>query len=208
MVKVKICGLINPEDALAAADAGADILGFIFAFSQRRADPDIVKNIVAQVPAHVKISALFVDEAEDVVAETVRMVGRVDMLQFHGDETLGYCNMFFGKEIIKVIRVKDAESIEAIKSYGGVNYILLDSYSELYRGGTGQRFDWDLAVKAKEYNMPIILSGGLTPDNVKEAVEKVRPFAVDVSSGVESIIGKKDHGKLRSFIERAKSVNI
>ncbi len=204
MVKVKICGITNLEDALYAQEAGADFLGFIFAESPRRIEPEKAKEIIGRLSEGVKIAALFANERKEVVYDIVGALSRVDFLQFHGDETPEYCGHFCGKKIIKAFRVKNEESINRIQNFNNVNFVLLDSYSEKAYGGTGKGFSLDLALKAKEFNIPIFLSGGLNPDNVKDAIEKVMPFCVDVSSGVEKSPGKKDHALVRRFINNVK----
>lgn len=206
MAKVKICGLTNLDDALIAQDAGADFLGFIFAESPRRIEADGAGRIIARLSDGIKVSALFVNEEKEKVDSTIQVMGRVDILQFHGDETPQYCSQFKGREIIKAFRIKDEASLERIKDYRALDYLLLDSFSKDRYGGTGQGFDWNLALKVKSYNVPIFLAGGLNPDNVGEAIIKVRPFAVDVTSGVEKEPGKKDAGPLRRFIAIAKSI--
>jgi len=204
MVKVKICGITNLEDAIYAQEAGADFLGFVFAKSPRRIEPEKAKEIIGRISERVNIVALFVNERKDIVHDIGCKLGRVDFLQFHGDETPEYCGHFSGKKIIKAFRVKDKESINRIENFSSVDYALLDGYSEKTYGGTGKGFDLDLALKAKEFDVPIFLSGGLNPDNVKQAAEKVMPYCVDVSSGVEIRPGKKDHALVRRFINNVK----
>lgn len=202
MVRVKICGITNIEDALLAVELGADALGFIFAESPRRVSSEGVASIVSQLPPFVSKVGVFVDEEKEEVAEIADVCG-LDTLQFHGVEPPDYCTRFREK-VIKSLRVKNADSIEVLPSYS-VDAFLLDTHVEGVPGGTGVTFDWNLAVQAKKYGR-IILSGGLNPQNVAEAIERVRPYAVDVSSGVEMRTGKKDPEKLRTFIEKAQSV--
>lgn len=206
MVKVKICGITNLEDALAAQEAGADILGFIFADSPRRTETQTAREIIKRVSKDIKISALFVNEKRKAVDRVVSELGRVDFIQFHGEETPAYCKKFTTKKIIKAIRIKDERSLEKITEYKGIDFILLDTFKEAQHGGTGQTFNWEIALKAKTYHTPLFLSGGLSPENVKEAILKVKPFAVDVSSGVEKTPGKKDPELVKRFIAVAKSV--
>jgi phosphoribosylanthranilate isomerase len=198
MTRVKICGITNLEDALVAQKAGADFLGFIFAESPRRVSVKTANIIIKKISPKVKIVALFVNETEENVKGAIAKLKRVDILQFHGDETPEYCSRFKGRKVIKAIRVKNKSSLKAIKEYKGVDYILLDTYSKTTYGGTGKTFNWELAKEAKRYGIPIFLSGGLNPDNVKEAIKKVKPFAVDVSSGVEISPGKKDPKLIRN----------
>lgn len=205
MVKVKICGITNIDDAQAAVEAGADILGFVFYNkSPRCIRPDRAKEIIAQLPDEVEKVALFVNEEPAVIKNILREIEEIDILQFHGDETPQFCNDF-NKMVIKAIRVRDEQSLKFLEHYK-VNFFMLDAFKDDTYGGTGLSFDWKLASEAKKYNTPIMLSGGLNPDNVKEAVEQVRPFAVDVSSGVEFSPGRKDPEKIKKFIVQAKSV--
>lgn len=206
MVKVKICGITNLEDALVAQEAGADILGFIFADSPRRTETGTAREIIKRVSKDIKISALFVNEKREAVDRVVSGLGRVDFIQFHGEETPAYCKKFTTKKIIKAIRIKDERSLKKITEYKGIDFILLDTFKEAQYGGTGQTFNWEIAIKAKTYHIPLFLSGGLNPENVKEAILKVRPFAVDVSSGVEKTPGKKDPELVKRFIAAAKAV--
>lgn len=206
MVKVKICGITNLEDALAAQEAGADILGFIFADSPRRIEAETARDIIKKVSKDLKISALFVNEKREAVDRVVNELERVDFIQFHGEETRDYCKQFAGRKIIKAIRIKDERSLKKIAEYKGIDFILLDTFKKTQYGGTGQTFNWEIAIKAKRYDIAFFLSGGLNPNNVKEAVLKVRPFAVDVSSGVEKTPGKKDSELVKRFIAIAKSV--
>jgi len=205
MVKIKVCGITNLDDAIYAQEAGADFLGFVFAESPRRIEPEKAKEIICRISEKVGIVALFVNEVKDTVHDIADKLGRVDFFQFHGDESPEYCGQFYGKKIIKAFRVKDEESINRIRDYGSVDYALLDGYSEKAYGGTGKGFDLDLALKAKAFDIPIFLSGGLNPDNVKQAAEKVMPYCVDVSSGVEISPGKKDHALVKRFINTAKA---
>jgi phosphoribosylanthranilate isomerase len=201
-VRVKICGLTNVDDAMAAAEAGADALGFVLYKESPRCIPsDQVQEVVRSLPPFVTTVGLFVNQPTQWVRVIADRCG-VDALQFQGDETPAYCEGF-AQRAIKAIRVKDRASLDIMASFR-VRAFVLDAYREGEYGGTGQTFDWDLAVAAKAHGR-IILAGGLTPDNVAEAIRRVRPFAVDVSSGVEgSTKGVKDHGKIRAFIQAAK----
>lgn len=201
-VRVKICGLTNVDDAMTAVEAGADALGFVlYKESARCIASDLARDIVRSVPPFVSTVGLFVNQPTQWVRVIAERCG-VDALQFQGDETPAYCDGF-AQRAIKAIRVKDRASLDIMEGYR-VRAFVLDAYREGEYGGTGQTFDWDLAVAAKAHGR-IILAGGLTPDNVAEAIRRVRPFAVDVSSGVEgSTRGVKDHGKIRAFIQAAK----
>ena len=206
-VKVKICGITNLEDALCAQESGADFLGFVFAQSPRRVAPEKAGQIIKNISQQIKVAALFVNEKKDVVDSVIATIGRVDLLQFHGEETPQYCGYFTGNKIIKAFRIKGEESISQIQGFTNADFVLLDGYSEKVYGGTGRGFDLELALKVKKYDIPLFLSGGLNPDNVKDAIDKVKPFCVDVSSGVEKSPGKKDHALIKLFIENAKPVS-
>jgi len=201
--RVKICGITRAEDALMAVEAGADALGFIFyPKSPRYITPEEARLIKTKLPPFVATVGVFVDEDPGRVMKIASEAG-LGAVQLHGHETPAYCaNM--GINVIKALRVRDEGDIRAMAGYE-VSAFLLDTYKEGQMGGTGEVFDWDLALKAvKCGKTPIILSGGLTPDNVARAVEKVRPYAVDVSSGVEVQPGVKDRDKVRDFIENVK----
>lgn len=203
--RVKICGITSAADALAAVDAGADALGFMFyPASKRYVVPDVVAAFVSDLPPFVIKVGVFVDALEEDVRRIARACG-LDALQFHGAETPAYCQQFGPTPVIKAFRMADQGSLTALPSFA-VSAWLLDSHVAGELGGTGERFNWDLAVQARSLGRPIILAGGLTPENVAEAVRQVTPYAVDVSSGVESGPGRKDPAKLRAFIAAAKSV--
>jgi len=203
MIRVKICGITHLEDAHAAVEYGADAVGFVlYRQSPRFIEPSQVQNIISKLPPYVTAIGLFVDEEVSVIQKTVESCG-LDMVQFQGNESPEICNPF-QQRAIKAIHVKNEESLFHLSQFH-VRAFLLDTFLEGEYGGTGKQFDWDLAVKAKPFGT-IILAGGLTPENVREAVQKVRPYGVDVSSGVEGAIkGKKDHEKIKRFIEEAKS---
>ena len=203
MVKVKICGITNFEDAQTAILAGCDMLGFVFyEKSPRYIRPDRAGDIISGLPGGVEKVALFVNEQKKTVIDILNQIKEIDILQFHGDETPDYCSAF-NKRIIKVIRVKNKDSVKQMASYN-VNFFLLDAFKKDVYGGTGENFEWKLAKDAKAYNVPIILSGGLNPENVKEAIELVEPYAVDVSSGVEISPGRKDPELIKRFIQVVK----
>jgi phosphoribosylanthranilate isomerase len=201
--RVKICGLTSADDALAAVEAGADAVGFVLYKESPRCIPvEQAQEIIRQLPPFVTTVGLFVNQPTHWVRVMADRCG-VDAFQFQGDETPDYCEGF-GQRAIKAIRVRDRTSLNRMGEYK-VRAFVLDAYREGEYGGTGHTFDWDLAVDAKDHGR-IILAGGLTPENVVEAIRRVRPFAVDVSSGVEgSIRGVKDHGKIRAFIQAARS---
>jgi phosphoribosylanthranilate isomerase len=202
-VRVKICGITNLHDAMAAVEAGADALGFVFCEeSPRRVDVKTAAEIIGQLPPFVARVGLFVNAPEDSIRQTAERC-RLDTLQLHGDEAPEFCQRF-RLSVIKAFRVRDESSLAALKSYA-VSGFLLDAFVAGKLGGTGERFDWALARQAAETCPRVILAGGLTPENVALAVRQVRPYAVDVSSGVESKPGQKDHSKLVAFIQAAKS---
>lgn len=197
-VKVKICGITNLADAQVAVAAGADLLGFIFSeTSLRHVTVETAAGIARELPPYIVRTGVFVNAPEALVTRAIVECG-LNLLQFHGDETPDYC-LQFGVMSMKAFRVRDAESLKALPNYQ-TDAWLLDAFSLSARGGTGEKFNWDLAIEAKKFGKPIFLAGGLTPENGAEAVRKVQPFAVDVSSGVESVPGKKDHQKVRDFI--------
>jgi phosphoribosylanthranilate isomerase len=202
MVRVKICGITSIEDALAAARFGADALGFIFAESPRRVTPDHTRSIIAKLPPFVLRVGLFVNESVERIAEIREYCG-LHLVQLHGDETEEDVNRL-GTGVIKVMKAGGAAPISTDAFPTAT--LLLDTYSPNARGGTGKAFDWNLATGPAKCR-PIILAGGLTPENVTDAVRIVDPYAVDVSSGVESKPGRKDHEKLACFIRRAKTVD-
>ena len=201
---VKICGITSPADAQSAANAGADAIGFMFAeASPRRLDLEQARAIAAAVPPFVARVGVFVDPSPDLVSAAIAAAG-LTMLQFHGQEPPDFCGQF-GLMTIKAFRMKDRSVLEGLPAYA-TDAWLLDSYVAGQAGGTGARFNWDLAVAARALGRPIFLAGGLTAENVAEAVQVVRPYGVDVSSGVESSPGRKDPDKIRRFISAVKSV--
>lgn len=202
MVKVKICGITNPADALAAIEYGADALGFVFyRKSPRYIEPDAAAVIVRELPPIVTTVGVFVDETREEVERIMEIAG-LDAAQFHGNEPPEACRI--RRRAIKAIRVKNIKDLEVMHQYE-VSAYLLDTYAPHSPGGTGEVFDWDIALEAKKFGR-VILAGGLTPENIGEAAGLVRPYAVDVASGVEAEQGRKDHEKLRLFIERAKGL--
>ena len=201
-VRVKICGITRVEDALAAAAAGADAIGLVFyAKSPRAVDIEQARVILAALPPFATTVGLFVD-AERSELERILASVPLDLLQFHGDESVQQCEAF-GRPYIKALRVKAGDDIAAqVARYPSAQGILLDAYVEGVPGGTGEAFDWSLIPQA--LSKPLILAGGLRPDNVAEAVSRVRPYAVDVSGGVEANKGVKDVEKVGAFIRAAR----
>ncbi len=203
MTRVKICGITNLDDARLAVEYGADALGFVFyEGSPRHVFPETVREIISHLPPFVTTVGVFVNASPQEIREVMDLAG-LDVVQLHGDEPQEECSLF--PRVIKAFRVRELSDIERLKGYS-VSAYLLDAYDPEVPGGTGQTFNWDIAVEAKKYG-PIILAGGLTPENVADAVSRVRPYAVDVSSGVEAQKGKKDHEKMRLFIERVKKIH-
>jgi phosphoribosylanthranilate isomerase len=201
-VRVKICGITRNEDLSAACAAGADALGFVFyAKSPRNLSIERAASLVRALPPFVQSVGLFVD-AEPGFVRAVLDAVPLDLLQFHGDETPEYCRQF-NRPYLKAVRVRPGvDLVKYASDFADARALLLDAYVPGVPGGTGERFDWRLIPAG--LNKPIILSGGLNPDNVAEAVQTVQPWAVDVSSGVESASGIKDADKVAAFIQRAK----
>jgi phosphoribosylanthranilate isomerase len=198
-VKVKICGITSVADALGAAEAGADLIGLMFYERSPRHVPFArAAEIAKALPPFISRVGVFVNPDADTVMRAIGECG-LSLLQFHGEEAPAFCTQF-GLMSMKAFRVRDADSLLALPDYETDAY-LLDAYSPDAHGGTGAKFNWELAVAAKQYGRPIFLAGGLTPENVAEAVKQVMPFGVDVSSGVESAPGKKDPEKVRAFIQ-------
>jgi phosphoribosylanthranilate isomerase len=203
MVRVKICGITTIEDALHAVQAGADALGFVFhAASPRNVSPEQAAAIIRALPPFVQAVGLFVNADSDFVNSTADRC-RLDLVQLHGDEPPEYCDQV-SRRVIKAFRVKDIASLDSVRNYR-VAGILFDAYSPKAFGGTGLTFNWEIAQGANTYG-PVILAGGLTPDNVRQAVERANPYGVDVSGGVEAAPGRKDPEKVREFIRRAKGI--
>lgn len=200
--RVKICGITRVEDGLAAARAGADAIGLVFApQSPRRVSLDQAVAIARALPPFVTTVALFVD-AEDALVQAVLEGLRPDLLQFHGDEAAEYC-AGFGVPYIKAVRVRPGlDLLQFDAAYATARGLLLDAYHPQRHGGTGERFDWDLIPGG--LSKPVILAGGLTADNVAAAVRRVRPWAVDVSSGVEARPGIKDAAAIGRFIQEVR----
>jgi phosphoribosylanthranilate isomerase len=202
-LKVKICGMTRVKDAIAAVDAGADALGFIFYEpSPRYVSTHAAAEIIRELPPFVAKVGVFVDAGQETIERTIEVCG-LDTLQLHGEEPPEFCERF-GIKTIKAFRVRGRETIEQAKRYRHAAW-LLDSYVSGQLGGTGAIFNWEVAREATKFSRMVILAGGLTPENVATAVQQVRPYAVDVSSGVESAPGKKDQPKMRSFIAAARA---
>lgn len=205
-VRIKICGITRPQDALAAAYSGADAIGLVFyPDSPRAVTIDMARAITAVLPPFISKTGLFVNATPDEITRVLENV-TLDILQFHGDELPDQCSGY-PKPFIKAIRMQDNVDLDnATRYYAGASALLVDTFVEGLPGGTGQVFDWSRipANSAK----PLILAGGLTPGNVADAVRKVRPYAVDVSGGVESAKGIKDAGKIAEFIREVRNAEI
>ena len=203
--RAKICGITRAEDAMQVVAAGADAIGLVFyPPSPRAVTIGQAAEIAAVVPAFVTVTALFVNPTPEHVQSVLDRV-RIDLIQFHGDEDDGFCRQF-NRPYIKAIRVRQAsDMVEACLRFPGALSLLLDSYKPGVPGGTGETFDWSLVPD--DLNKPIILAGGLSADNVAAAIAEVRPFAVDVSGGVEASKGIKDAGKIQAFMNEVYRVN-
>ena len=202
-VRVKICGITTLEDALHACQSGADALGFVFYDkSPRHVSVEQAAAICAALPPFVTSVGLFVDASPGFVNSVLEQVP-LDLLQFHGDESSDYCAQF-GKPYIKAVRVSaNTDLLKYAADFDAARGLLLDAYVPGVPGGTGESFDWKLIPPGLP--KPIVLSGGLNPDNVNDAVKQLRPWAVDVSSGVEAAKGIKDPHKVAQFIANAKA---
>jgi len=201
MVRVKICGITNVDDALHACACGADALGLVFyEKSPRCLTPEAARGIIDGLPPFVTSVGLFVNETPARIRQVVDFCG-LDVIQLHGDEGPGDCE-FAPRQVIKALRVKDAASLAGHETYA-VSALLLDAWVAGAYGGTGERFNWELAA-AVARQRPVVLAGGLTPENVAAAVRIVRPYGVDVSSGVEATPGRKDPAKVEAFIRNVK----
>lgn len=205
MTLVKICGITNIEDAVECVRLGANMLGFIFADSPRRVDVDTVKHINRIIGGDAKTVGVFTDEDDDVLS--IMRVCELTYAQLHGGQSEDFARRIGAQNIIRVCRVQDESSILGLATQKEAGFYLLDTYKKGVPGGTGETFDWDLAVRAKGLGKPIFLSGGLTPENVADAVTTVRPYAVDVSSGVEASPGRKDLAKVKEFIDNVRKAD-
>lgn len=203
--RVKICGITRLEDALTAIAAGADALGFVFyPPSPRSVESTVAEAIIKQLPPFVSTVALFVNESPEQVRAVIEQTG-IDLLQFHGDESPDYCNQF-ERPYFKALRMSpDIDVVAETKRFTSARAVLLDAYRAGVPGGTGEAFDWD-RIPA-DLSMPLILAGGLDQHNVKQAINQVKPYAVDVSGGVEAAKGLKDSAKIISFMNEVSRAN-
>jgi phosphoribosylanthranilate isomerase len=204
MTKIKICGITNHQDAQAAAELGVDALGFVFYKpSPRYIKPEAAREIIRALPPFIVTVGVFVDEEAEVIRQILHDCG-LRLLQLHGHESPDFCRAFAGL-VIKAIHIKDRLSLIDIDQYPA-EALLLDTHTEEVFGGTGEVFNWALALEAKMYGR-IILAGGLNPDNIRDAIIKVKPYGVDVSSGVEEVPGKKDLKKLQDLVEKVRRLD-
>jgi phosphoribosylanthranilate isomerase len=201
--RIKICGMTRPEDALAAAEAGADALGFVFyPPSPRHIEIDQAWSIIDVLPAFVTTTALFVNPEPGLVKTVIQRL-KIDLLQFHGDESVEFCEQF-ERPYIKAVRMQPGTNLADLSQhYASAQALLLDTYVKGVPGGTGEAFNWDWVAPSKRDDtcLPIILAGGLTAENVGQAVQTVQPWAVDVSGGVEAEPGKKSVAQIQAFVE-------
>lgn len=203
MLKIKICGITNTSDALNACIYGADALGFVFAKSPRKITPSKAEKIIQEIPPFIAKVGVFVNADKSVVLDIIKKCG-LDTLQFHGQESDKYC-AFFQKycKIVKAVRIKDKNSINEAKKYINVDAYLFDSYSKYFYGGTGKAFAHNL-LKNKCFQKPIIVAGGINNKNYKKIADLLHPFALDVSSSIESRPGRKNLKKMQDIIKRVK----
>ncbi len=200
-MKVKFCGLTNKEDALNAVALNAHALGFIFyKDSPRYIPPEKVLEIMLDIPPFIHSVGVFVNASFDMINEITTMC-KLSLIQLHGDETPEFCSKF-SLPVIKAISVKDEADISRISLYKGiVSGILLDTKVENIYGGSGKSFDWGLAISAKEYDVPLILSGGINQQNIEKAIKMVSPYGIDISSGIEKEPGIKDYNKMKALLQ-------
>jgi len=206
MTRIKICGITREQDLLVVANSGADAVGLVFyEKSPRHVSAEHAASLVYAAPPFVTVVGLFVNPTVEYVREVLAQVS-LDVLQFHGEESPDFCAQF-AKPYLKAIRVKaGVDLVQCAARYSGAQGLLLDAYVEGTQGGTGESFDW--ALIPKNLTLPVILSGGLHADNVAAAIKQVRPYAVDVSSGVEAAKGIKDAAKIAAFIKEAKKIEL
>ncbi len=202
-IKIKICGITNSADASMAVELGADALGFIFASSPRQIEPEKARRIIRAIPPAVRSVGVFINEAPALIRNVMCHCG-LDLVQLHGDESPALCAELM-PHTIKALRIKDDSCLQTARAYHGkVRALLLDTYSKDRAGGTGITFDWQLAVKIKQPGTPVVLSGGLGPSNIIDAIETVKPWAVDVNSGVDLSPGKKSRHLIRDLTEKVR----
>jgi phosphoribosylanthranilate isomerase len=202
MTLVKICGITTLADAMVAVEAGADALGFNFYRpSPRYIRPEKAREIIDRLPESILKVGVFVNEDVESVAR-IATEANLSAVQLHGDETPEYCHELAGQYVIKVFRAGDGVDVETY----GVDAIMLDTKDDLLRGGTGRVFDWSIAQRTNDSTPKLFLAGGLSPENVAEAITTVRPYAVDACSSLEERPGRKDHTRVRAFVKAVRSV--
>jgi len=203
-IKIKICGITNEDDAIQIALLGIDVLGFVFAKSPRQVELETARNIISKLPSFVSTVGVFVNQPVEFMRKAVEYSG-IDYIQLHGDEGIDVCLEMFPR-VIKAARIKDKEDVEQLITYKDfVRAFLLDKYSQKLYGGTGEVFDWSIAKYAINLlDKPVILAGGITPDNCITAVNEVKPFGIDISSSVEIFPGKKDISKVKELLKKIK----
>ena len=207
MTFIKICGITNIDDALAAVAAGADALGFNFYKpSPRYVTPQTARQIISKLPLTVLTVGVFVNEASPQSVRDIANEATVAALQLHGDESPGYCqDLAKDRYVIKTFSVSNDFDVQKIYDYH-VEAIMLDTKHNSLRGGTGRVFDWSFAKEVNEFVSKLFLAGGLSPDNIEEAIATVRPYAIDACSALENEPGMKNHERMRAFVEMARSV--
>lgn len=206
MLRVKICGITNGEDASMAAALGADALGFIFARSPRAVSPVDARDIIASLPPFVKTVGVFVNEQVESIRQ-IRRFCNLDLVQLHGDEPPELCLQLM-PGTIKAFRLGDGAKPSAMGDYlDKTAAMLLDTYEKGNPGGTGTPFDWRLAARSRDLGPPLILAGGIGPENVREAFSQVEPYAIDVNSGIECRPGKKDPALMKKLMEAVRTIN-
>ncbi len=206
MIRVKVCGITNAEDAWAAVKLGVDALGFIFAPSPRQVTPEKARSIINTLPPFIQTVGIFVDEGLKPIQDIMEFCD-LDLIQLHGNESPEFCHQLMPHSI-KAFRVKDEASLLPIKRFEGhIRAQLLDTYQQGLRGGTGKTFEWHLAVRAGKIASPVILSGGLRPSNIERAVSTAKPYAIDVNSGIEAHPGKKDPTLMARLMQTIHAIN-
>ncbi|OGS46050.1 MAG: hypothetical protein A2539_03435 [Elusimicrobia bacterium RIFOXYD2_FULL_34_15] len=221
MTRIKICGITNEKDALWASNAGVDFIGLNFyKNSPRKISAEMAKKITSKLPEFVKSVGVFVDEEIDVLLKTIKKT-QLKLVQLHGNESPEYCDELKSKiseslppdtlwenkpQIIKAFRINNDFPVENISKFNNADYFLLDTFVEDIPGGTGEVFNWDIAIEAKKAGKPIFLSGGLNPENVTEAIKRVEPFAVDACSGIERTPTRKDYDKMLAFVKAVRKI--
>ncbi|MBT6120094.1 phosphoribosylanthranilate isomerase [bacterium] len=202
-MKIKICGITSLEDALDAISLGVHAIGFIFyKHSSRYITPEKAEEIVLNLPPFVHTVGVFVNHEKEEVHDIVKRC-KLDVVQLHGNESPSFC-MDMTRRVIKAIPVSELDDLNQIIKYQGlVSGILLDTKDRDRYGGTGRSFDWGIALKAKEFDMPLILAGGVNISNIQRAIRLISPYGIDISSGVELSPGKKDYNKMKEFLDVA-----